>query len=104
MRELRDLRTLRVDLSCLFRRHLGLERRRSRGLFAARDGPPPHGARVLWSTLAAPRAFATFRLWRAVHVRMYAVLAIQHCVMSYDLSCGTGNAVSPAVVAKRAGH
>src|SRR5258708_35588501 len=100
MRELRDLRTLRVDLSCLFRRHLGLERRRSRGLFTARDGPPPHESRPVWSTLAAPRAFATCRLWRPVHVRMYAVLAVQHGVIREDLLYRSGKAVAFGVVVK----
>src|SRR6202049_3175144 len=104
MRELRDLRTFRVDLSCLFGRHLCLERHRSRRLFAARDGSPPRGSRGRWSALATQRAVATCRLWRAVHVRMYAVLAIQYCVMSEDLSGRTSEAVALGIVGKRAGY
>src|SRR6202140_4540409 len=104
MWELRDLRTFSVDMSCLFGCHLGFERHRSRRLFAARDGSPPCGSRVLWSALAAQRAVATCRLWRAVHVRMYAVLAIQYCVMSEDLSGRTGEAVALGIEGKRAGQ
>src|SRR6202051_2151981 len=102
MRELRDLRAFRVDLSCLFGRHLRLERRRSQRFFEARDGSPPRGPRVLWSALAAPRAVGTCRLWRAVHVRMYAVATIQQSVMSEDLSGRTSKAVPFGIVGKRA--
>src|SRR6202795_4407587 len=104
MRELRDLRAFRVDLSCLFGRHLRLERRRRRRLSETRDGPPPRASRVRWSALAAQRAVGTCRLGRAVHVRMYAVATIQQCVMSEDLSGRTSKAVPFGIVGKRAGQ
>src|ERR1700681_1407253 len=104
MGKLRDLRAFRVDLSCLFGRHLGLERRRSRRFFEARDGPPPPGSRVRWSALAAQRAVGTCRLGRAVHVRMYAVATIQQSVMRKDIPGRTSKAVWFGIVGKRAGQ
>src|SRR5258708_32053540 len=104
MGELRDLRALRVDLSCLFGRHLGFERRRSRRFFEARDGAPPRGSRVRGSALAAQRTVGTCRLRRAVHVRLYPVAAIQQCVMGEDLSGRTSKAVPFGIVGKRSGQ
>jgi len=104
MRELRDLRAFRVDLLCLFGRHVRLEPRRRRWFFETRDGPHPRGSRVRWSALAAQRVVGTCRLGRAVYVGMYAIATIQQCVMSEDLSDGTSKAVPFGVVGKRAGQ
>src|SRR5260370_32395370 len=104
MREVRDLRAFRVDLLCLCRRHLRFERRRGPRFFHARDGPPPCRPRLLWSTLAAQRAFRTNCLSCVVYVRVYAVATIQQCMMSEDLSRRTGKAVPLGIVGKRAGQ
>src|SRR5258708_12331247 len=98
MRELRDLRAFRVDLLCLCRRHLRFERRRGPRFFHARDGPPPCRPRLLWSTLAAQRAFRTNCLSCVVYVRVYPVATIQHCMMSEHLPPTTRTAVPLRIV------
>src|SRR2546428_9379099 len=92
MRDLRDLRAFRVDQSCLFGCHLGLERCRSGRFFEASDGSPPLGPRVPGSAPAAQRAVGTCRLGPAVHARMYAVATNLQSEMSEEPTalCWTG--------------
>ena len=82
MRELSDLRSLPVDLLCLFGLHLGLEVDRGGGLLDARDDPPPFGSRFLGSTFVTVYAGATSRRGRLVQMREHPVTPIQDSLMT----------------------
>src|SRR5690348_18223564 len=93
MHELRDSRTLRVDLLCFFRFHLGLECSRRSALFDARYRPAPLRPRSGRRTVIPQRASAADSLRRMIDMRTHAVPAVEYRTTLQLLSCGAHETV-----------
>src|SRR5271165_6063222 len=104
MHELRDSRTLRVDLLCFFRFHLGFECRRRSGFFDARYRAAPLGLRSGRSTVIPQRASAANSFRRAIDMRSHAVSAVEHGAGPQLLSGGAHETVSFRIVGESRAH
>lgn len=95
-------RALRVNSPRCFRFHFCFEGRRLRWLFDTRDRASPGGPRSRRRALLAQRTGAASLLRRAIHVRAYAVSAIQHRAMAQRFSRRAAENILRRIVGKSA--